>query len=220
MSSIVKIEHVTKKMKSLVALDDISLEISESGIYGFVGPNGSGKSLIFKTILGFLKPDSGQVFVHGKKLRKDVLFAEDTGYSMVEYAALADKTGRQNLELMDILASEKHDLDKLLRYVGLDPNNQRTYKEYSLGMKQRLLLAMAMLSDPSLLIFDEPTNALDEDGQEFLKRLVLEQRKRGKTLLISSHDKTFITDVADKIYYVSEGRIKKEAVNCDEKIDE
>ncbi len=193
MSSIVKIEHVTKKMKSLVALDDISLEISEPGIYGFVGPNGSGKSLIFKTILGFLKPDSGQVFVHGKKLRKDVLFAEDTGYSMVEYAALADKTGRQNLELMDILASEKHDLDKLLRYVGLDP---------------------------SLLIFDEPTNALDEDGQEFLKRLVLEQRKRGKTLLISSHDKTFITDVADKIYYVSEGRIKKEAVNCDEKIDE
>lgn len=100
-------------MKSLVALDDISLEISEPGIYGFVGPNGSGKSLIFKTILGFLKPDSGQVFVHGKKLRKDVLFAEDTGYSMVEYAALADKTGRQNLELMDILASEKHDLDKL-----------------------------------------------------------------------------------------------------------
>ena len=203
MSSIVKIEHVTKKMKSLVALDDISLEISEPGIYGFVGPNVSGKSLIFKTILGFLKPDSGQVFVHGKKLRKDVLFAEDTGYSMVEYAALADKTGKQNLELMDILASEKHDLDKLLRYVGLDPNNQRTYKEYSLGMKQRLLLAMAMLSD-----------------QEFLKRFVVEQRKRGKTLLISSHDKTFITDVADKIYYVSEGRIKKEAVNCDEKIDE
>lgn len=209
MESIVKLDHVTKKLNHLVALDDVSFEITEPGVYGFVGPNGSGKSLIFKTVLGFLKPDSGRVLVFGRQLRKDTLFAEDTGFSMVEYAALADKTGRQNLELMDMLASESHDLDKLLRYVGLDPKNSRRYGEYSLGMKQRLLLAMAMLSDPSLLVLDEPTNALDEDGQEFLKKLVLEQKALGKTILISSHDKTFIQDVADGIYYVSEGRIRK-----------
>lgn len=211
MSNIIELDHVTKKFKNKLALNDISLTIAENKIYGFRGPNGSGKSVTFKTILGFVRPTTGTVKVEGKIIRQDVIFAPDTAFAISEYGLLEDKTGLENLELLKVLNEDQSsDSKKIMQRVGLDPNNPLKLKEYSLGMRQRLLIAAALLGDNKIIILDEPTNALDEEGQDFVAKLILELKQEGKTVLVSSHDKEFLDQVADHIFVFSEGRIVKE----------
>jgi len=210
-TSLIKIENVTKKYKNKYVLKNISLDITHPGIYGFSGPNGSGKSMTFKTILGFVRPSSGKVTVNGEIIRKETLFAHDIGFSMSEFGVLANKSGTENLELLSILAKQgSESIPTLLRYVGLDPEDDKKVASYSLGMKQRLSIATALIGNHKILILDEPTNALDEDGQVFLKKLVLDLFEKGKTILISSHDSTFLRSVAHQIYFLNDGKIVKE----------
>lgn len=167
--------------------------------------------MTFKTVLGFIRPNSGTVKVLGKKIRQDVIFAPDTGFAISEYGLLEDKTGLENLNLLKVLNDDQSSqAEAILQRVGLDPANPLKLKEYSLGMRQRLLIAAALLGDKQILLFDEPTNALDEDGQDFLAQLLLELKDQGKTILVSSHDKDFLNQVADHIFVYSEGKIVKE----------
>ena len=219
------LEHITKSYtkgkKRKNALEDFTLTFTE-GVYGLLGPNGAGKSTLINIITGIIGKDSGSIaFSDGG----DNSFLSHLGFMPQGMDFYRNFTAKDYIKY--IMALKKYSPDNADEYalsvldrVNLHSDADKKIGAFSGGMKQRLGIAQAIVGEPKVLIFDEPTNALDEDGQEFLKRLVLEQRKRGKTLLISSHDKTFITDVADKIYYVSEGRIKKEVVNCDEKIDE
>ncbi|RVU71466.1 MULTISPECIES: ABC transporter ATP-binding protein [Lactobacillus] len=214
--NIIEVENVTKQFKKKSVLNGISFSVQSNKIYGFKGPNGSGKTVTFKTILGFVKPSSGTVKVNGKYVRKDVMFAPNTSFAIAEYGLLEDKTGIENLQLLDILNKHHKDhqeLMSLLERVGLDPKNTQKLKEYSLGMKQRLLIASALLNDDKIVILDEPTNALDEDGQIFLIDLIQDLKKEGKTILVSSHDKEFLEKVADHIFVFSNGKIVREEDN-------
>ncbi|MFT8406904.1 ABC transporter ATP-binding protein [Liquorilactobacillus nagelii] len=211
MENVIQIKNLYKKIKKKVILQNINLTINKNKIYGFSGPNGSGKTMTFKVILGFVRPTSGKIVVNNEEIRKDTLFAQDVGFSITEYGPLIHKTAQENLELLALLG--KHNSEKipqLLSYVGLKPDDKRKVKEFSLGMKQRLSIAMALIGDADILIFDEPTNALDEEGQQFLLSMLKDQKKLGKTILISSHDKNFLTEIADKIFVYSNGSIIRE----------
>ncbi|AVK63502.1 ABC transporter ATP-binding protein [Lactobacillus sp. CBA3606] len=208
---LIKLTKVSKKYKHNFALKNINLEIKHPGVYGFSGPNGSGKSMTFKTILGFIRPTTGTVLVNGAIIRKDTLFANNVGFSMSEYGVLPSKSGPANLELLCILAKYPvSEIPVLLKYVGLDPTDNRKVSAYSLGMQQRLSIATALIGNQEIIILDEPTNALDEDGQHFLQALIRDLRQKGKTILVSSHDASFLRSVSDYIYFLNEGCITRE----------
>lgn len=207
-NDVISVNHVSKKFKNKQALDDINLTIQPNKIYGFSGPNGSGKSVLFKTILGFIKPTTGEVVVENKVIRKDTTFAENIGFSMQEYGLLPDKTGLENIELLSLIDSESAlTTAELLKYVGLDPTITQKVKDYSLGMNQRLLIAAALVGNHDILIFDEPSNALDDDGQQFLIQLLSDLKSKGKTILLSSHDGVFLENVSDHIFKMRDGKL-------------
>ncbi|KRL47324.1 MULTISPECIES: ABC transporter ATP-binding protein [Lacticaseibacillus] len=215
---LIELRHVSKQFHHRVVLHDINLTIYAHRIYGFSGPNGSGKTLTFKTILGFAKASSGQVQVNGAIIRKDTLFAPGIGFALSEYNVLPNKNGRENLALLALLAGNDQatSIDELLTLVGLSPTDPRKVKDYSLGMRQRLLVAVALIGDHPIVIFDEPTNALDEDGQQFMITLIKDLQARGKTVLVSSHDAAFLKAVSDEIFYFSDGQIvRTEACHAD-----
>lgn len=206
--NVISVNHVSKKFKNKQALDDISLTIQPNNIYGFSGPNGSGKSVLFKTILGFIKPTTGEVIVENKVIRKDTTFAENIGFSMQEYGLLPDKTGFENIELLSLIDDDSElTTEELLQYVGLNPKTTQKVKDYSLGMNQRLLIAAALVGNHDILIFDEPTNALDEEGQQFLIQLLSDLKSKGKTILLSSHDGVFLQNVSDHIFKMRDGKL-------------
>jgi ABC-2 type transport system ATP-binding protein len=209
---VIELINVSKSFRNKPALRDLNFHIDAHKTYGFSGPNGSGKTLTFKTILGFSKATTGQVIVNGDTIRKDTLFASNIGFAIPEYGVLPNKSGAENLKLLSILAkSDENQVASLLSYVGLDPTDTQYVKSYSLGMRQRLLISAALIADNPTLIFDEPTNALDESGQQFMVNLINDLKSKGKTILVSSHDSTFLKRISDKIFYFNEGQIVREA---------
>ncbi len=211
--SIISLTNVSKQFRRKTALHNLDFALIANNVYGFSGPNGSGKTLTFKVILGFVKATTGTVIVKGDKIREDRLFAPDIGFAIHEYGPLPTKTGRENLALLAILAgTPANKISELLRYVGLDPEDDRLVRDYSLGMTQRLLIATALIGDAPIVILDEPTNALDEDGQAFLVAMIADLKQRRKTVLVSSHDAAFLERVSDHIFYYREGTIFRERV--------
>lgn len=205
---LIEVSHVSKVFKKKQALRDISLTIDTPGVYGFSGANGSGKSVLFKTIIGFIRPTQGHVTVQGKIIRQDVTFADNLGFAMQEYGLIPEKTGLANIELLKLVDTKtSRSATELLTYVGLDPNVEQKVKDYSLGMNQRLLIAASLVGDHDILIFDEPTNALDDDGQLFLIRLINDLKEAGKTILLSSHDGVFLNKVSDHIFKMRDGQL-------------
>jgi ABC-2 type transport system ATP-binding protein len=209
--ALIELKNVTKTFQKKIALKDVNLKLYAHNVYGFSGPNGSGKTITFKSILGFVKVSKGTVIVNREVIRKDRLFARGIGFSIQEYGVLPNKSGRENLELLALLSPKKTgQIDDILTYVGLHPEDLRKVKDYSLGMKQRLLIAVALIGDDDILIFDEPTNALDEAGQAFMVDLIQDLQNKGKTILVSSHDSAFLKKVSNKIFYFNEGEIVNE----------
>lgn len=212
MTPVIQLNHISKTFHHRQVLQDINLTINPGHIYGFSGPNGSGKTLTFKIILGFVKATQGTVIVNGQTVRHDTMFADGISFAIQEYGLLANRSGFDNLKLLTLLADVPDaQIKPTLKYVGLDPDDQRRLKDYSLGMTQRLLIASALIKDEAIMIFDEPTNALDEDGQAFLKTMLRALKQQGKTILLSSHDKAFLEATCDHIYYFNEGQLKREA---------
>lgn len=207
------LENVQKKIKKQIILNDINLSLYKNKIYGFKGRNGSGKTMILKAILGLVKIDSGNIIVNGKKIRKDISFPQNTGF-IIEYPGfISSYSGFKNLKLLSMLnkSISNKEINDVLKQVGLDPNDDRPFKKYSLGMKQRLGIAQAIMENPELIILDEPTNALDEEGVHFMTELL--KSLKDKTILIASHDKEFLTTVAEEIFTIDNGTIKRNEVN-------
>lgn len=208
MSNII-LKNVNKSIKGMPILQDINLDLEPGKIYGFIGTNGSGKSMLFRAISGLIKIDSGSIEVFGEKIGVDVSFPSSLGILIDEGGFWNDLTAFENLKNLASIKKQVDDntIRKTLERVSLDPNDKRTYRKFSLGMKQRLAIAQAIMENPKLLILDEPTNALDSNGVELIHNILKEEKSKGTTILIASHNKEDINTLSDKIFELYEGKI-------------
>ncbi len=208
----IKVENYTKIIKGNKVLDNINIDMVSGKIYGFEGINGSGKTMLMKAIAGLIKPTNGKVVINDKEIRKDIDFPESIGI-LIENPSFVDKyTGFYNLKILasiqNLISDDK--IKETLQRVGLDPDDKRTYKKYSLGMKQRLGIACAIMEDPNIILFDEPFNALDKSGVEMLENIILDLKSRNKLVILSCHDKNELEKLTDEIFHIEEGCIKQE----------
>lgn len=203
------VSHVDLVLGKKKILDDICLKMEKGKTYGLVGRNGSGKTMLMKCILGFVKVTSGEITVDGKRIRRDIDFPDDTGMIIETPGFIPYYSGYKNLKL---LADLRHKIgDKEVREamgrVGLDPTDKKHVKKYSLGMRQRLGIAQAVMEDPDLLVLDEPFNGLDNEGVEEMHDYFLELKKRGKTMILVSHSSEDIDVLCDEAVYIEHGKI-------------
>lgn len=207
--------QVSKTIQGQPVLCDINLcfENKSCGkIYGIQGVNGSGKTMLMRMICGFILPTQGQVKIDGKVIGKDLSFPPDIGLLLENPIFIDEFTGFKNLSLLCGIrkkVSEQQVMDTLKR-VGLDPNDKRVFHKYSLGMKQRLGIACAIVESPNLILLDEPFNALDESGVEQVHSLLDELRQEGKLILLACHDRQQMESLADEIIRMSAGHIINE----------
>ena len=217
MASVIKVEHVTKKFGGETVLEDICLRFRKGAIYGFVGRNGSGKTVLFKVIAGFIRPTSGRVLVEGKEIGKDVDFAENIGIIIENPGFLSGYSGYRNLEYLAGIRKKigKKEIMESMKRVGLDPRSPKKVRKYSLGMRQRLGIAQAIMENPHILILDEPMNGLDWQGVEDVRELLLGLRMEGKTILLASHSREDIEILCDEVYEMEHGVIRKSIIALD-----
>ena len=207
----IRIENVTKKFGSYAALDGISLNFEKGKIHGIIGRNGSGKTVLFKCICGFLRVDGGAVLVNGKQVGKEIEAPESIGAIIETPGFLPVYSARQNLQFLAGIRGKigKKEIDEAIRKVGLDPEAKKHVGKYSLGMRQRLGIAQAIMEDPSLLILDEPMNGLDNQGVQEMRQLFLKLKDEGKTILLASHNREDIAALCDTTVEIDRGKIVK-----------
>jgi len=207
LSIAISVQNVSKRFGAETVLHDVSYDFEEGFIHGIVGNNGSGKTVLMKCICGFLLPTSGKIFVSGKQVGKDMDFPDDIGIIIETPGFLPNLSGMKNLS---ILASLKHkitqsEVSSAIRRVGLDPKIKKPVGKYSLGMRQRLGIAQAIMENPSVLILDEPFNGLDKTGAAQMRELIKELRAQGKTILVASHNQTDIDELCDTVCEMDAG---------------
>lgn len=214
MSSI-KVTNISKSIKKKKILNNINLDLKAGGIYGFYGRNGSGKTMLFRAISGLIIPDVGTIDVFGEQIGKDVSFPTDMGIIIENVGFWPNLTGYQNLQLLASIKKKIDNdiIDKTLERVGLSEDKHKKYGSYSLGMKQKLAIAQAIMEKPKLLILDEPTNSLDEQTVRIVHNIFKEEQVRGCTILICSHNKEDIKNLCDSIYIMDNGTCK---ILCEE----
>ena len=203
----IRIEELTKVFGEDTVLDHITREFEEGKIHGIVGNNGSGKTVMMKCICGFLQPTSGRVYVRYRQVGRDMDFPPDMGIIIETPGFLPNIGGMRNLE---ILASLRRQIDRAtirrtIKKVGLDPDSRKPVGKYSLGMRQRLGIAQAIMEDPSILILDEPFNGLDRHGVKEMRELIRELRDRNKTILLASHNQADIDELCDTVCEMDAG---------------
>lgn len=207
----ITVEHVTKRFRDQTVLQDVSCSFEDGKIHGIVGANGSGKTVLMKCICGFLLPDSGRVLIDGKQVGKSFDFPPSLGLIIETPGFLPMRSGMGNLKLLAAIRhrARKEDLIRAMERVGLDPGLKKPVGKYSLGMRQRLGLAQAIMEDPKLLILDEPFNGLDQTGAAEIRSLLLQLKAEGKTILLSSHIQTDIDTLCDTILELDAGKIQR-----------
>ena len=205
-------DRIQKQIKGKVILSDVNLRLKGGKVYGFVGRNGSGKTMLFRALSGLMRIDSGSIALDGKILHKDFSVLPDLGILLENAGLYPDLTGVGNLLYLANLTKRigREEVTEAISRVGLDPADKRVYKKYSLGMKQRLAIAQAIMEKPDVIMLDEPTNSLDEAGVEEIRKVILEEKKRGALILVASHNREDIRILADELYRVEEGRVEKQ----------
>ena len=205
----IEVKSVTKVLRKITVLEDVNLILESGTIYGLRGVNGSGKTMLMRLIAGLIRPTRGEVFLDGKQLGKDLSFPPDMGMLIESPAFLDGYTAAQNLRLLAGIRKKvtEERIREVLEQVGLGWEDKRKYRQFSLGMKQRLGIAGAVLEHPQLLLIDEPTNALDTDGVEMVQELLLEEKKRGALIVLACHDFSILQSLSDVLYSVKEGRV-------------
>ena len=207
----IKVENVSLKIKKDMILRDINVEFERGKIHGIIGRNGSGKTMLMKCICGFIRPTEGEITVAGKRIGVDCDFPESVGVIIETPEFIPYYTGFKNLKL---LADIRHkitdeDIRRSIELVGLDPKLKKSVKKYSLGMRQRLGFAQAIMENPDLFILDEPMNGLDKDGVGEMRKYLLDLKNQSKTILIASHSAEDIDVLCDSVVEMDKGRMEK-----------
>lgn len=208
MSSI-EMNQVGKKFKDTWVLQDITLSFDSGKIYGLVGRNGSGKTMIMKLIAGMATPTTGTITVEGKRLGTDIDIPDSLGAIIEVPGFLGDMSGWRNLKYLASLRNAIDDeaIRRAMRLVGLDPNDKKRVGKYSLGMRQRLGIAQAIMEKPHILLLDEPMNGLDNQGVEDVRQLLRQFREQGMTIVLASHHREDIDALCDEVYMLNEGKL-------------
>ena len=209
--AMISVEHVSLTIGTAQILRDVSAQFEEGQIHGIVGRNGSGKTMLMKCICGFIRPDSGKIFVDGKQVVRDVDFPPDLGLLIETPGFVPYYSGLKNLELLAAINRRvsKERLNACMEQIGLGDAKNKRVSKYSMGMRQRLGIAQAIMEDPQLLILDEPLNGLDEQGVEDIRALLLELKGQGKTILLSSHNREDIDLLCDSVCKMAGGVLTK-----------
>ena len=204
-----EIQNLSKTISKNPILRNITIGMERGKIYGLRGKNGSGKTMLLRLLAGLIHPTEGRITIDGKTLGTDMEFPPSMGLLIENPAFLGQYTGAENLEMLASLHQNvtKEDVRALLEKVGLAADGDTKYRKYSLGMKQRLGIAGAILGEPELLLLDEPTNALDTKGVELLRSIIQEERQRGAAIVVACHDAAFLESVSDEIYCLENGQL-------------
>lgn len=206
MMSILEIKGLVKDFRNHRVLDQINLKMESGKIYGLCGENGCGKTVLLKTICGFMKPSQGEILYDGQSMiEADPMFGiifNGDGFFM-------DMSGFDNLQLLASIRNliDNHRIREMIEKVGLDPNDKRSVRKYSLGMKQRLSITQAFMEDNAILLLDEPMNALDEDGVKQIHQLIKDERDKGKLIILTSHNRYDIDSLCDVTFKIRNGKV-------------
>ena len=203
----ISVQDVYKSFGEEMVLKGVTRDFEEGKIHGIVGNNGSGKTVLMKCICGFLHPTKGKVFVNYKQVGKDMDFPDDMGIIIETPGFLPNLTGQKNLQLLASLKKKigNETIKKVIERVGLDPNMKKPVGKYSLGMRQRLGIAQAIMEDPHILILDEPFNGLDKHGVAQMRDLIKGLRTEGKTIILASHNQIDIDELCDTVCEMDAG---------------
>lgn len=207
METCIEVQNVVKRFRDQVVLKNVSISFEKGQIHGIVGRNGSGKTVLFKCICGLMHPEKGVILVNGKRVGRDVDMPEDIGAIIEAPGFLPNYSGYKNLRFLANIRRKigKEEILNVLKTVGLDPESRKHVGKYSLGMRQRLGIAQAIMEDPEILILDEPMNGLDNAGVQDIRALLLELKAQGKTILLASHNHEDIAALCDTVHEMDGG---------------
>ncbi len=207
-NSFIQVDDIVLRFKKDILLDHVSYQCEQGKIHGIVGRNGSGKTLLMKCICGFIRPNEGHIYVRDKEIGKDIDFTPDTGIIIETPGFIPYYSGYRNLKVLAAINNRisRKDIENAMYQVGLDPTMKKRVATYSLGMRQRLGIAQAIMEDPSLIILDEPFNGLDKHGVEEMREYFLSLKKKGKTILLTSHNTEDIEYLCDTVVEMDHGK--------------
>ena len=207
--STIEIKNLTKRYGEAEVLSNINMKLESGKIYGLVGRNGSGKTMLMKHILGFVKATQGTILINGKAVGENDDMQENIGAIIENPGFLPEYSGFTNLKLLAMIQGKIKDeqIKDAIRLVGLDPESKKAVGKYSLGMRQRLGLAQALMENPDILLLDEPLSGLDNDGVQEMWKLFLKQKEDGKLFVLASHCKEYIGTLCDEIFRFDKGKM-------------
>ena len=208
--NVITITNASKSFKEGDVLKNVTASFERGKIHGIIGRNGSGKTVLFKCICGFIPLSAGEIMVDGKKIGKDTDIPDNVGIIIEEPSFLPSYSGYKNLFLLASINKkiEKNVICEVMTKVGLDPKSKKHVRKYSMGMRQRLGIAQAIMEAPSILIFDEPMNGLDNSGVNEIREIFKSLRNEGKTILLASHNSGDIKELCDTVYEMDAGILK------------
>ena len=204
-----EVKNITKTISNNVILDDISLEMDRGKVYGLRGKNGSGKTMLMRTICGLILPTKGEIVIDGETLGKEISFPRSIGALIESPGFITSYSGLKNLEVLAAIQRKvsTEELAEQMREMGLNPEDNKKFRKYSLGMKQKLGIIAAMMESPDLIVLDEPINALDEKSVETVRVLLKRHKERGALIIISCHDREELELLADEVFCLENGRL-------------
>lgn len=210
-NAMIKVENLRKTFGDEEVLKGINCEFDKGEVHAVIGNNGSGKSVFFKCICGFIEPTKGHIIIDGKEVGKDIDFPESIGLIIERPGFLPNLSGFKNLQLLSrirqIITDEQ--VTEAIQKVGLDPASKKAVSKYSMGMRQRLGIAQAIMEDPDILILDEPFNGLDKKGVEEIRKLIMGLKQEGKIIFLTSHNSEDIKYLADTVWEMDGGQLTK-----------